>query len=380
MKSLFFTIWRKEMLDAIRDRRSLMAAMSYAFFGPVLMAVAFMAIINDAVSESDVYVNIEGAEHAPAFVDFLNSRRIFAGTEENKARDIDVMIPEDYQDKLARAEMIEIIVRADYSVRSDSSQRNRVESAIREYSSTIAAQRLTLRGISAEVIRPLVVDKQDTATKESRAALILGTVMVFVLMAIFFSGMNVAIDTSAGERERNSLEFLLAQPIPTHWLVMAKAGAAATFAFVGAVLSILMIPLVFVFVPLEKLGIEFSLSAASQIQMILTLIPLALLASILQLFVSFRAKSFKEAQTYISLVMFIPVAVIFGIEFSRVEHPLLSVLPVTSQHQVLLNTIGGQAINWLHVGAGALVTLALTAVLVWVVTRMLKSEKVIFGL
>ena len=72
-----------------------------------------------------------------------------------------------------------------------------------------------------------------------------------------------------------------------------------------------MIPLVFVFVPLEKLGIEFSLSAVSQAQMIVTLVPLALLASILQLFVSFRAKSFKEAQTYISLVMFIPVAVIF---------------------------------------------------------------------
>ena len=92
--------------------------------------------------------------------------------------------------------------------------------------------------------------------------------------------------------------FLLAQPIPTHWLVMAKAGAAATFAFVGAVLSILMIPVgVRVCTTGKKLGIEFSLSAVSQAQMIVTLVPLALLASILQLFVSFRAKSFKEAQT-----------------------------------------------------------------------------------
>ncbi|MFU8783537.1 ABC transporter permease [Aliidiomarina sp.] len=380
MKSVFMTVWLKEMKDALRDRRSLMAAMSYAFFGPIMMAVAFMMIIQDAVSERDVYVHIEGAEHAPALVDFLGDRRIFAGNEEQQARDIELHIPSNYQEHIASAKSVFITVRADYSERSDSSARSRVESALREYNNTIASHRLTLRGISAEVIAPIRIDKQDTATKQARAAMILGTVMVFVLMAIFFSGMNVAIDGSAGERERNSLEFLLAQPVATHWLVMAKAGAAATFALAGAVLSILLIPLVFIFVPLEKLGIDFNISFVEQLSMMLVLVPLAAFASILQLFVSFRAKSFKEAQTYISLVMFIPVAIIFAVEFTRFEHPALGLLPVTSQHRMLLNTIGGQDINWLMVLAGAGVTVLATAALVAVVTRMLRSEKVVFGL
>lgn len=380
MKSVFMTVWLKEMTDALRDKRSLMAAMSYAFFGPIMMAVAFMMVIKDAVSERDVYVHIDGAQYAPALVDFLGDRRVFAGSEENSAREIYIEIPENYEENLASAKPIYITVRSDYSERSDSSHRSRVESALREYNNTIASHRLTLRGISADVISPIRIDKQDTATKQARAAMILGTVMVFVLMAIFFSGMNVAIDGSAGERERNSLEFLLAQPVGTHWLVMAKGAAAGTFALFGAVLSILLIPLVFIFVPLEKLGIDFSMSFLDQLGMILVLIPLAAFASVLQLFVSFRAKSFKEAQTYISLVMFIPVAVIFAVEFTRFEHPALSILPVTSQHQVLLATIGGQEINWLMVLGGAGLTLAVTAGLVAVVTKMLRSEKVVFGL
>ena len=380
MRSVFTTVWLKEMTDAIRDRRSLMAAMSYAFFGPIMMAVAFMMVIQDAVSERDVHINISGAEHAPALIDFLGDRRVFAGTEANPARSIELIIPDDYQAYMEVAKPIFITLRADYSERSDGSARSRVESALREYNNTIASQRLTLRGISPEVMSAVRIERQDTATKQARAAMILGTVMVFVLMAVFFSGMNVAIDGSAGERERNSLEFLLAQPVATHWLVMAKAAAAGTFAMFGAALSILLIPLVFIFVPLEKLGIDFSISWVQQLSMILVIIPLAAFASVLQLFVSFRAKSFKEAQTYISLVMFIPVAVIFAVEFTRFEHPALALLPVTSQHRMLLNTIGGHDINWLLVLAGAGVTVLATAALVAVVTRMLRSEKVVFGL
>ncbi|TRW50355.1 ABC transporter permease [Aliidiomarina halalkaliphila] len=380
MKRVFFTIWRKEMLDAVRDRRSLMAAMSYALFGPMLMAVAFMVLIKDVVSERDVRVHIDGAEYAPALVNFLESRRILPGSDEHPAQDIWLEIPETYAEDLARAKPIPIVVRADYSERSAQSQRNRVESALREYGQSIAIHRLTLRGISSEVIQPLQVDRQDTATKGSRAALVLGMVMVFVLMSVFFSGMNVAIDSSAGERERNSLEFLLAQPVATHWLVAAKATAAASFAAFGGILALLLIPVVFLFVPLEKLGIDFAMSWSQQFVIALVLIPLALFASILQLFVSFRAKSFKEAQTYISLVMFIPVAAIFALEFTRFEHPILKMLPVTSQHNVLFSSIAGQPLDVMAVIAGSAITLALTLVLVGVVTRMLRSEKVVFGL
>lgn len=380
MSGAIVTVWLKELKDALRDKRSLMAAMSYAFFGPMLMAVAFFAVVKEATSESDVQVHIQGQEYAPELVQFLQQKGIVAVDKEEADSGVELTIPRDYQNLLASGKMVSVVVRADYSERKNSSSRQRISSALREYNQTIASARLTLRGISPEVMYAVVPEKQDTATKESRAAVIMGTVMVFVLMAVFFSGMNVAIDTSAGERERNSLEFLLAQPVKLFDLVTGKALAASTFAALGSLLTLAMIPLVFMFVPLEKLGIDITFSVMQQLILVLVLMPLALLASGLQLFVSFMAKSFKEAQTYISFVMFAPMTIVFVLEFSRFSHWVLDYLPVTSQHQVLLGSINGEPVGLIPILVGAVSTLLLAWALLVGVQLRLRSEKAVFGL
>lgn len=380
MSRTLLTIWLKELKDAIRDRRSLMAAMSYAFFGPMLMAVAFFAVVKEATSESDLKVQLEGQEYAPELVEFLQHKGILAATEEDLDTGIKLIIPADYQERLAAAKAVSIIVRADYSERKNSSNRQRVERALTEYNQVVASARLMMRGISPEVMYAVVAERQDTATKESRAALIMGTVMVFVLMSVFFAGMNVAIDTSAGERERNSLEFLLAQPVRLIDLVTGKALAASTFAMLGGALTLIMIPAVFLFVPLEKLGIDISFGFGKQVMLALVLIPLAILASALQLFVSFMAKSFKEAQTYITFVMFAPMTIVFVLEFTRFSHAALDYLPVTSQHQVLLGSINGEPVSVLAMAIGALGTLAVAALILLAVQWKLRSEKAVFGL
>ncbi|RTE86251.1 MULTISPECIES: ABC transporter permease [Gammaproteobacteria] len=379
MTSAWKTVWLKELKDAIRDRRSVMAAMSYAFFGPMLMAVAFFAVVNQATSKSDLEVSLTGAEYAPELVRHLQQNGIVAHEDPEQAS-IELTIPEDYQEKLASAEPITIIIRADYSERKGSDARRRVESAINGYNRIVAGARLMMRGVSPEVMQAITPARQDTATKESRAALIMGTVMVFVIMSVFFAGMNVAIDTSAGERERNSLEFLLAQPLTSADLVLGKAFTASTFAMLGGVLTLAMIPLVFMFVPLEKLGIDVSFSFLTQATLALVLLPVALFASFLQLLVSFLAKSFKEAQTYITFVMFAPMTVVFVLEFTRFSHPALAYLPITSQHQALLGSINGEPVSALPLLIGGVSTLIVAAILAFVVQWKLKSEKVVFGL
>ncbi|HLV47902.1 MAG TPA: ABC transporter permease subunit [Aliidiomarina sp.] len=380
MSGTLLTIWFKELKDAIRDRRSLMAAMSYALFGPMLMAVAFFAVVQEATSEKDLTVQLEGQEYAPELVLFLQQKGILASKESEQESGIKLVIPEDYQERLATAKAVSIIVRADYSERKNSSNRQRVERALTEYNQVVASARLMMRGISPEVMYAVVSERQDTATKESRAALIMGTVMVFVLMSVFFAGMNVAIDTSAGERERNSLEFLLAQPVRLIDLVTGKALAAGTFAMLGSVLTLIMIPIVFLFVPLEKLGIDISFGIGKQAMLALVLIPLALLASALQLFVSFMAKSFKEAQTYITFVMFAPMTIVMVLEFTRFSHVALEYLPVTSQHQVLLGSINGEPVSFIAMVIGALSTFAVAGILLFGVQWKLRSEKAVFGL
>lgn len=229
-------------------------------------------------------------------------------------------------------------------------------------------------------MQPIDVVRQDSATKGSRAALLLGSVLVFILLSVFWSGMNVAIDISAGERERNSLEFLLSQPLSSTELVAGKTLTAASFAMFGAILSLVIIPFVFTYVPLERIGISVDLAWQTLALMAVMLVPLALFATALQLFVSFRAKSFKEAQTYISFLLMVPMLASFGIEFARIKHQALYYLPLTGQHQAFLDMIKGEPLNVFAAVASAIITLLCSGLLMLGIARMLRSEKVVFGL
>lgn len=371
----WYPVWRKELLNALRDRRSLLAAMAYPLLGPVLMALAFYVAVQEATTTEQVEVELQGIEHAPALYDFL----VQHGVDHADDAAMSLTIPGSYATDLARAKPVRLVFAANYSDRSGQSDRQQVEQLLQQYNQQLAQQRLILRGISPEVVQPLNLVIQDTGTQGARTAMVLGTVMVFVLMSVFFTGMNVAIDSSAGERERNVLEFLLAQPVTTTALVLGKMLSAAVFAAAGAWLTLLLIPVTFYWVPLEQLGVDFNLTLVDSFLLTLVLLPLALFASMLQLFVSFRAASFKEAQTYISFVMFIPVATVFVLEFTRFEHALLKLLPVTSQHQVLLGAIRATSPDWWALLGGACVTLAAAmGLLIWV-SRMLRQEQVIFG-
>ena len=375
-------VWRKELKDAIRDKRSVMAAMSYAFFGPLLMAVAFYVMISQLTDPSDVEIDIKGAEHAPALIEHLNSNGIVQREKAWAAgqQPITLEISEKWAEDLAIAMPAQVTLTADFSATKQRGDIRRIERAIESYAKQIAYIRLQMRGLDPRVVRPIDMVRHDTATKGSRAAILMGSVLIFILLSVFFSGMNVAIDISAGERERNSLELLLSQPLNAHQLVLGKALAASSFAIFGGVLSVILIPIIFRFLPLHNIGISLSLDWTMMVLIVLMLVPLALFATALQLFVSFRAKSFKEAQTYISFLLMLPMLAVFGVEFARLKNPVLYYLPLTGQHQALLDIIKGESLQWLPIGISALSTLLVSWLLIRFIGRMLASEKVVFGL
>lgn len=375
-------VWLKELKDALRDKRSVMAAMSYAFFGPLLMAGAFFMLISQLTSEKDVEIDIRGGQYAPALVQHLNSLGIVERSEPWPAgkQPITLDIDATWAEYIATAQPAKVTLTADFSAQKQRADIRRVETAVSSYAQQLGVIRLQMRGIDPNAMRGIDLVKQDTATKGSRAAIMMGSVLVFMLLSVFFSGMNVAIDISAGERERNSLELLLSQPLSALQLVWGKTLAAGSFAIFGGLLSVILIPLIFRYLPLHEIGISVAIAWPMLLLILLTLVPLAFLATAMQLFVSFRAKSFKEAQTYISLVLMVPMLAVFGVEFARLKNQLLYYLPLTGQHQALLDIIKGESIQWLPLGVSALVTLLVSYILIRLIARMLSSEKVVFGL
>lgn len=374
---------RKELIDAARDKRSVMAGLYYAIGTPLLMCAMFMVLIGQLTSPEDLNITINKADNAPDLVRYLGRKGINQAdlTTEPDAdvKAIILTISDDYAANMAKAKPAEVIVEADNSDEKLQKSIRRLQLELQAYSSEMGSIRLIARGINPKVMQPLKVNVKDQATPDSKGGMILGIAIFTMIYSVFISGMNLAIDTSAGERERNSLALMLSHPISTRQLVLGKVIAVTTFALLGLVLILLISKVAYTFVPWQELGFSINISTDFMGLMFVIGIPVALMASTLQLFVSFMAKSFKEAQSYLTMVLFVPLALSMAASYN-IAPDALQWLPVSGQQQALMDFIKGKDIPMLQLAVSSIATLVISIGLMLGMEKMLKSEKVVFGL
>ena len=379
MSNHITTLVRKELIDAIRDKRSVMAGLYYALFTPILFAVVFTAIINKVTNPEDIEITITNSTAASELTNYLSNRGITHGTDPTSLKKIELVINSDFAEQLNSAKPAEVTLIADRSDDNLRSAISRTQGALRGYSSEIASLRLIARGVSPTVIQPLKVHVQDQATSDSKGGQLLGMVILTIVLSVFISGMNLAIDTSAGERERNSLALLLSHPVSVRQLVLSKTLAVSTFGVLGLILVMLVSKIVYPFVPWQELGFSINISLQFMLATLLVGSTVAIFAASMQLFVSFMAKSFKEAQTYLTFVIFVPMAMSYAVtlDFAVDE---LRWAPVSGQLQALIDLAKGKEIPLLQLAVSCLSTLVLSFALIFGMERLLKSEKIVFGL
>ena len=379
MNNRFTSLLRKELLDAVRDKRSVMAGLYYAFFTPVLLAVVLTAVINKATNPEDIEITITNGIEASNLVNYLSDRGISQGDDPDKLKNIELVISTDFSKQLNRAEPAEVTLIADQSEDSLRTAIARIKRALGSYSSEMVSLRLISRGINPNIINPIKVHIQDQATAVSKGGQIMGVMTMLMILSVFVAGMNLAIDTSAGERERNSLALLLSHPVSVLQLVMSKTVAVSIFGMLGLILTIIVSKFVYPFVPWQELGFSVDISGSFILGALLAGFSVAIFAASMQLFVSFMAKSFKEAQTYISFVMFVPIAMSYAatLDFAVEE---LRWAPVSGQLQALIDLAKGKEIPLLQLAVSCLSTLIISLALIFGMERLLKSEKIVFGL
>ncbi|MGL5666218.1 MAG: ABC transporter permease [Shewanella sp.] len=371
---------RKELIDAARDKRSVMAGLYYAIGTPLIMCGLFMVLIGQLTSPDDLKISITNPGKAPDLVRFLSNKGITqgeAGAKDLKA--IELIISPDYAKQMNQGKGAEITIVADNSEEKLQNSIRRLEKQLQAYSAEMGSLRLIARGIDPRVVQPLKVNVHDQATTDSKGGMILGIAIFTMIYSVFISGMNLAIDTSAGERERNSLALLLSHPLTTRQLVLSKIIAVGLFALLGLVLILLVSKVAYTFVPWQELGFSVSITNEFMALMLLVGIPVALMAACLQLFVSFMAKTFKEAQSYLTMVLFVPLALSMAASYN-IAPDILQWLPVSGQQQALMDFIKGKDMNMLQLLVSTLGTLAIALVLGFGMEKSLKSEKVVFGL
>lgn len=376
----------KELREAVRDRRSLLSGLFYGLWGPMVMALALTALARDRNMEERLTLTLHGAEHASALMAFLADRQVTVEggdadlADRVRAREIPVAleIAADYRDDFHAARPAGVTLLFDGSWTESRTRVDRIRRLLDEYGSRVSDTRLLLRGISPSAVAALDVSERDLSTPASRAGAALATFPIFVLLAAFVGGMSVAADVTAGERERGSLEALLMNPVPRLGLICGKWTATAMVALATITLTLAVSQVLLRHSRIQAIDLPLGLSAAEAIQIWLMLAPLALLVTAVQLLIALQTRTYKEAQTQLSLLMFVPMIPGFLFAFGSLRpSPWMTQVPILGQHLIVTDIVRGYAPD--AAGAAMLTasTLVGAAAALWVASALLSRERIV---
>jgi sodium transport system permease protein len=382
-------VFRKEVLDNFRDRRTLLSALLLGpLFGPVIFAFAINLSLKQSIGDATEALDLPvlGSEHAPNLMGYLRSHNINvvqAPPTYDEARnavatgqhDVVVVITESFGADLARGTPATVAMITDQASREAERESRRALQAFNAYNQELAAMRLAVRGVSPMLVRPLNIDLIDVSTPSGRSAMLLGMLSYFFIFALLTGGMNLAIDSTAGERERGSLEPLLCLPVTRDRLIFGKIAAACLFMAMSLAISLVSFYVTLQFVPLEKLGMTPNFGAAVVGTAFLLLLPFTLLGASLMTLVASFTRSYKEAQTWVSVVLIAPTLPILIVSLLMVRpNTGLMLVPSLSQHLLLVGLIRNEPLDPLHVVASVAATLLAGGILAWLCARLYRRE------
>jgi sodium transport system permease protein len=385
--SAFLTVFVKEVTENLRDRRTLMSAF---LTGPLLGPLLFVMLINVTLNreldkaEKPLPVPVLGAEYAPNLLDALRAGGVVPGpavadpeqTVRKQDADVVLRIDASYGKAWRKGEPVQVELFYDSSRRDANTSVERVSQLVESYARQQGGMRLVARGMSPGVAWPLQVAKRDQATPQSRAVLMFAMLPYFFVITIFMGGMYLAIDLTAGERERQSLEPLFANPVARWKILCGKLAAICAFSAASLLITLLAFAVVGQFVPTEKLGMELDLGLHFATYVLLLMSPLVLLLSVLQSMVAAFAKSYREAQTYISLLMLIPIIPSALLSFMPLKaQAWMYAIPVLGQNLGIMQLLRGDGVSAEQVGLCLAGSLAAALLAVLVTIQLYRSEK-----
>jgi sodium transport system permease protein len=380
---------RKEIVDGIRDRRSLATLVFSALLSPLLLGAVLTSTAGSARGAEELTLPVVGAEHAPAFVQWLGQQtgvKVVPGPADpeqavlDRAEDVVLIIENDFMARMGRAQTAEVKLVSESTRERARPKIARVRALVGGYAGQLASLRLIARGVAPGIASPIQIEDVEVSSSQARLATLLSILPLLLVIAGLVGGMQIAIDSTAGERERGSLEPLLLNPVPRWVLAAGKWLAASTLGCASVVFSMVITVNVLRRIPWHDLGIRFRVTDGELFSLLLLIVPLTLFLAAMVLFASTFARSFKEAQGYLGMLMLLPMlpgmlATIYPLS----RRPWLAPVPVLGQYALASDVLSGQPPGvWLFLVAGVS-ALACALLLVWLTARAMSRERIIFG-
>ena len=385
-----FVVFRKELRDSVRDRRAILAIVFGVLVGPAVIAVMVNRIAERQRSAEEVEIPIVGAAHAPALVDWLRRQwgvTVVEGPSDPERAvrdgtiDLVLVLPDDFAERFRQSRAAPVAVVSDSSRESTVPQVRRVKNLLGGYNAEMAALRLIAHGVSPQVASALRIDEVEVSTPQQRASPILNFLGLFLILSALTGGMQLATDSTAGERERGSLEPLLVNPVARGALAGGKVLAASAASLVAVALTAAFCIGLLHVVLGPDMGIRVHVGGAQLITIAIAALSMCPLAAAMQAFVGTFSRSFKEAQSYIGVLMTVPVMTIgvVGALYPIKNQLWMYGVPLLAQYTLVTSVFGGTepgiAAYILTTASSLVVAVALVAL----ITRLLRSERIIFG-
>jgi len=388
MKEIWI-VCSKEIIDSLRDYRSWSTGLFWALFGPLMMGGIFL-LIGSTVKEDiekPLHLPIQNPENAPNLVRFLEQHNVIVEPAPSnpesavKSGDTNVVliIPKEFAEDFSSSKTATVQLVLDSSRQSAQVDVNRIQDLLEMYGKYLGALRLVVRGVSPEVVQAVAIEEVDVATPQSRATVLISFLPYFIIFAIFNGGASIITDTTAGERERQSLEPLLINPVPRRNFVYGKLLAAFPFSLASLAITLIGFGIVFNVLPIEQyLGIQLSLNVLTLLWIFLICLPITFLASAIQILVASFARSTKEAGTYLPFIALIPSLPGLALAFLPVKPLLWTMLIPTFGQQIMINQFMRlEPVSVSNAAISTAMTLVIAAILTLIAIRLYNREQIL---
>ncbi len=374
---------KKEILDARRDLKAIMPGLMM----PLLFAAMTYGSIQFLVSMRDqppsFELAVEGAERAAPLMDALREAGIAivpapadpVEAVSSKQLDMVLIVPQDFQELFRAQKRANLDLVWDVSRMDSHTQVGYVKRQIHQWAATTGSLRLLLRGVSPEVSQVLSVSDVNVASDQKMASNILGSLPMIILLFAFVAGAGMSSEMAAGERENRTLEPVLITPVSHMTLFLGKWASAILVTLGITVIGVALQLFAVNAAPLEELGLRSVLTLGDFLVTMMILIPVIVLATALQLLVSFLSKSFKDAQSYNQLLMLLPVipGVYVLLSGSSLETWKMWV-PLLGPQLLIVEIFSGQSMSWLNMAIAALSSCILATGCARMAVALMKRE------
>ncbi len=386
------TVMSKELRETLRDRRTLVNSL---LIGPVLAPLFFILVLKLALARSVatqdelVPVTVANAAAAPNLVQHLRENGLDVSLREGTDADIRAWIteqndlvvlrvPEAFGERFAAGRPAAVQLYSDGADSEAGKHGGRIAAVVAGYSARVAGLRLQARGISPNVVQPVVIDDVDVSTPSARATLLLGMLSYVILLATLMGGLYLAIDATAGERERGSLESLLTLPVVREHLIYGKIAATTVMMLAALVFVAASIAVSLKLVPLETFGMSVNFGPGTVWRVFLAVAPFALVAAAILTVVASFTRTYKEAQSWLGIVLLVPtVPIAIASVLSVQPQAPLMLVPSLAQHLLIQGLIRGEPLpaGWAALAAAS--CLALGIALAWLAGRLYRREAIL---